>query len=311
MAQGWPRATLVFLLILLAIVPPGRSAAAGETVLLVTSERGGAHEETAEAIRAALTQAVPASEIGKIDWRDLNDEKLTDSKVVVTVGSQAAQAVTALAPGQPVLHTLLTRAAFERLAMPRAKASRSAIFLDQPVDRQIALLAEALPGWGQVALISSPQSEKLAAALAARARERQLQVTQETVPDNGDLYFALRRALTERAVLLALPDSTVFNSYTIQNILLTAYRHRSPVVGFSPAYVRAGALLALYSTPAQIGSQAAESVRAVLDGGALPPPQSCRQFEVGINRNVARSMGIELEDGEAIAARIARGESGP
>ena len=49
----------------------------------------------------------------------------------------------------------------------------------------------------------------------------------------------------------------------------------------------------------------------MLAGGALPPPQAPRQFEVGINQNVARSLGITLEPAEDIAARMIRRDARP
>jgi hypothetical protein len=58
--------------------------------------------------------------------------------------------------------------------------------------------------------------------------------------------------------LLAVPDPLVFNSQTAANILAAAYRRRIPLIGFSPAYTRAGALVSLYSTPDQIGFAAAK-----------------------------------------------------
>ena len=51
------------------------------------------------------------------------------------------------APHIPVLNTLLPRASYEQLYREGIARPNSAIFLDQPVGRQIAALAEALPGW--------------------------------------------------------------------------------------------------------------------------------------------------------------------
>ena len=285
------------------------AVAAGARVLVVTSAQTGAYAETVAALRAALAPAVAERDIVSVDWQALPREFAPATRIIVTVGTQAAQAIAERSPRQAVLHTLVPRDTWLRLAAPHAPGRASAIFLDQPVARQLALIAEALPEWSRLALIASARSEPLAAQLAVGAQARGWQLMLEYVESDRDLYPALQRVLGEPAVLLALPDSTVFNSYTIQNVLLTAYRHHSPVIGFSPAYVRAGALLALYSTPAQIGEQAAEAVRAVLDGGALPAPEASRRFEIGINQNVARSLGIRLDPAEQIAARLARREN--
>ena len=105
-----------------------------------------------------------------------------------------------------------------------------------------------------------------------------------------------------------MPDATVYNNRTISNILLTAYHQRSPVVGFSPAYVKAGALLALYSTPAQVGQQAGEAARLGLATGSLPPPAAPRHFRISTNPYVARSLGIQLEDPAVLHERLERSE---
>ncbi|WP_332673006.1 ABC transporter substrate-binding protein [Aromatoleum sp.] len=306
--RGLP-AALLLLLVLATALFTGDAAAA--RVLLVTSERSGAHEETLAAIRTALVPGIATSDIGILEPSQVENGTLAGSRIIVTIGTEAAQAVTSQSPRQPVLHTLLPRDAYERLPATTGTGRSSAIFLDQPVQRQIALITEALPDWRRLALLAGPRSLPLATQLAAAAQEQQLSVNIENISSERDIYPALQRLLADRAVLLALPDSTVFNSYTIQNVLLTSYRHRSPLIGFSPAYVRAGALLGLYSTPAQIGDQAAEAIRTVLAGGGLPPPQASRRFEIGINQNVANSLGIRLEPAAEIAARISRRETKP
>lgn len=303
------RAVRLLLLLLFAALMTGGEAFAGPRVVLVTGERSGAHEETLDALRSALGPDVPAHDIGIVETRQLDSGMLGEARIIVTIGTQAAKAVGTRNPKQPVLNILLPRDAYESLQTTLPNQRSSAIFLDQPAQRLIALLGAALPDRATLALLAGPATEELSRRVASAARERHLRVSIEQVASHDEIYPALERLLAEPTVLLALPDSTVFNSYTIQNVLLTSYRNRTPLIGFSPAYVRAGALLALYSTPAQIARQAAEAVRGVLAGGGLPPPQSPREFEVATNPNVARSLGIELESGERIVARIRLRES--
>ena len=156
--------------------------------------------------------------------------------------------------------------------------------------------------------ITSRESADLGHRLVASARDRRLRPVLEQLNEESELYPTLQRVLAEPAVLVAVPDATLFNNRTISNILLTAYHLRSPVIGFSPAYVKAGALFALYSTPAQIGQQAGETARAGLASGSLPPPAAPRHFRVGINRYVARSMGINLDDAATLQERLERSE---
>ena len=220
-----PRVFLATLLFLAATLGRGEAVAAAG-VLFVSSERSGAYEETIAAISTALAPGVAAADIAVVETQQVTPGALAGSRIIVTVGAEAAQAVAEQAPRQPVLHTLLPRESFENLPAPPGAGRRSAVFLDQPVQRQIALLVEALPEWRQLALLVGPRSQHLAARLAAAAREQQMVVTIENIATDREIYPALERLLAERAILLALPDRVVFNSYTIQNILLTSYRHR-------------------------------------------------------------------------------------
>jgi ABC-type uncharacterized transport system substrate-binding protein len=122
------------------------------------------------------------------------------------------------------------------------------------------------------------------------------------------LFPALQSLLRDVDVVLALPDPEVFNGQTAGNILTAAYRRRVPLVGFSPAYVKAGALLALYSTPAQIGSRGGDILRQALSGNALPRPQWPADFVVKLNSDVAHSLGLALDEA-ALAEQLRRQEA--
>lgn len=273
--------------------------------VIVLSDPAPAYDEAMRAMRDNLQRLTPGLQPTTLDWRDLT--ALGRNQAVVTIGSQAARAVARSGFRGPVLHTLIPRSAFIDLDTG-ARGQVSAIFIDQPAERQIALIRQALPRWHKVALLSGPDSSELTRQLAATAHEQHLLPALETAGSDNGLYAALQKLLIEPAVLVATPDPAVFNSYTIQNILLTAYRQRSPVIGFSPAYVRAGAILAVYSTPRQIGTQAAEILSAQLSGSRLPPPGSCRYFEVAANQHVARSLGIDLDDADMIRDGLASSE---
>lgn len=294
---------LAFLTLLAFCALGGLPAAA--QVLLVKSEAGGAYDETAAAFCGEFARLSPRGTVTTTTLKEL--PPVGDFQLVVTVGSQAARGIAALGQHPPAIHSLLPRASFE--AIPGLKEGRdTAVLLDQPAARQIELVRLALPGYQRLALLEGPESRLNVAQLGDAARQRKLTVQREVVAREQDLFGALQQATATPAVLLATPDSSVFNSYSIQNILLTAYRQRSPVVGFSSAYVRAGAVLALYSTPAQVGRQAAELAFAALAGGPLPPAQAPRYFEVGTNPQVARSLGIDLAEAETLRARLARSE---
>ena len=281
-------------------------------VLLLLSEESSAFSEAAEAIVSELRSAGHRTQSLSLPLHSDESAALAGNALIITLGTRAAQTVSSMAPRSLVLHTLLPRSAFEKLTARSDDFRRvSAVFIDQPASRQIELLRIALPDWSRAAFVTSRESSELGQRLVASARDRRLRPVLEQLNDESELYPTLQRVLADPAVLVAVPDATLFNNRTISNILLTAYHQRSPVVGFSPAYVKAGALIALYSTPAQIGQQAGEAARAGLASGSLPPPAAPRHFRVGTNRYVARSLGINLDDAAVLQERLERSEGLP
>jgi ABC-type uncharacterized transport system substrate-binding protein len=144
----------------------------------------------------------------------------------------------------------------------------------------------------------------------AAGQARGMTVVSGAVALNGSLFAGLKAALDDADVLLAVADPQVFNSGTVANILLATYRARIPVLAFSPAYVKAGALLSLHTAPDQIGVQTAGIVRGILLGGAVPAAQYPLDFRVSVNVHVARSLGLTLDE-VALSDRLHRLEKRP
>ena len=271
------------------------------SVWVALSEASAAHLETAEVLRSDVDRTLPA----RVEWRIERWNQFASTKQkpqwIVAVGAAAQHGMQELFAGDatpPALLALLVpRQAFERMANPaRLRAGAlSAVFLDQPPGRQLELIRLALPAVNRVGILVGAESKSQSAALEKAARERDLQLTVSAVGQDG-LFPALQSLLGNAEVLLALPDPAIFNSQTAANILTAAYRHQVPLFGFSPAYVKAGALLALYSTPAQVGARGGELLGQALSGKSLPSPQWPREFTVSVNRDVARSLGLALDE---------------
>lgn len=300
------------------LAAPGKATA--QTVALLLSGPGDSYVEFSEAVRAelrvhrdsrvlvAIAGSTPVGEIVQ-----------ANPQLLITVGARAAQAV--LRSGEaarvPVLCALIPKVTFDamiaearsnqgRLA-PQARAV-SALFLDQPLARQLELVRQLLSEKSRVGVVFGPDSAREQDRLQAAAATRRVTLVTETVARDTELFPALQRVMADSDAFLALPDPRVINADTAQNLLLTSFRTRKPVIGYSSAYVRAGALAAVYSTPAQIGSQAGRIADALLRGGTLPAPQFPAQFEVSVNRQVARSLGVQVDDENALRERIVRQE---
>lgn len=234
-----------------------------------------------------------------------NGEALSPAAPDLTIAlGTRALGVALAAQRRPLIAALVPRLAFERTVNGRERNGVGAVFLDQPLSRQLGLIGLVAPGRQRVGLLLSEETAPSVEALQAAAAPLKLSVVTQSVSRSQDLYQSLTRLLAGSDVLLALPDPSIFNSGTIHNILLTTFRGQQPVFGFSPAYVRAGALAAIYSTPSQIGRQVAEIAHKALAGGPLPPPQFPSEFTVAVNATVASSLGLAVDAPAELETRL-------
>lgn len=234
-----------------------------------------------------------------------------DTGLIVAVGIRSA--TMALNSHAPVLNVLVSKVGFGKLLhdlpVHREKNTFSAIYLDQPSRRQIDLITSALPEAKNIGLLFSAQLPEIASLRKAVAENR-LVLHEQKIGSADSLHRDLLALLQISDVLLAVPDAQIYNSSTMRNILLSTYRNEVPVVGLSVPYVRAGALCAVFSTPDQIAAQAADVAGQFLATGRLPPAQYPIEFDVMVNRQVARSLGIQIKEPAALIRQIKAASAG-
>lgn len=290
----------------------------GVRVAIVSSQTSAPYMDAAQALITQLeSQGVPRTAIQMFNLTDVASvpaTTLATLKVWVALGTQASTALAKAHVKAPVLSALVPRSGFERVLRDTGRKLSpqfNAIYLDQPLLRQMALIRLALPKASRVGVLLGPDSWPRGDALLAAASANGLALRSARVEDDSALFTALRSVLADGDVLLAQADPLVFNSNSIQNILLTTIRANVPLVAFSPAYVRAGALLALYSTPAQAGSQAAHWVLEVLASRKLPAQTvEPDDFEISVNDHVARVLALSL-DAQSLRLALKRQEQNP
>lgn len=273
-------------------------------VVVVRSATGPAYEETSEALVSALERVgVTRSAVVLISADDLarpsNAARLDSARIIVGLGVRATQSLLAAGTPAPVLSALIPRRSFERVLQASGRSasrSLSAVYLDQPLRRQLTLVRLALPQARQIGVLLGPDSVADLADLRRQAQGAGLLIRHAEVTGDQDHFQALREVLDGSDVFLALADPMVFNSTNIQNTLLSSFKARVPMVAFSPAYARAGASVALYSSPAQVGKQVAQVVADALRGGQLPAqPVEPDDFLVDVNPNVTHALGLTLD----------------
>lgn len=234
--------------------------------------------------------------------------------LVVTVGPHALEHVLEQNPSAPILAILIYQETFVNLIAERKTRGNqriSAIFLDQPISRHFALAKSVIerthPAHEQVGMVLGPSTALLLPELREEAGSIGLDLEVLQVSAQSNPVNVLTHILDESALLLAIPDGAVYNSHTARGILLTAYRKKVPVIGYTQSYVKLGALVSIYVTPKQVAKQTVATISGILDenAGYFPLPQYSEHYAVTINSHVATLLGQTGLTEEALRGDVA------
>lgn len=263
--------------------------------------------KTAKSLAERLQQIDPGMEVelSTATGSPVANPSERGRQLVVLIGERAFDS--ADAGGLPVLAIVPQRA---RTNAEKKYPLLSVIYFEQPLPRLFNLARlfkapQAADKTNMLGIVASPETQKLMSSALSIASERNFTLHIETVTSELDVGKAVARVTEDAGVLVAIPDSVVHNANTVQSVLLLTYRAGVPVIGYSAAYLRAGAAVAVYSSPEQLARQTAESIAAIRENRPPPAMQWPRYFSVGVNSTVARSLGISLPDAEELEKRLA------
>ncbi|MBI3223310.1 MAG: hypothetical protein HYZ46_09695 [Nitrosomonadales bacterium] len=272
-------------------------AAENLRVLVVLSDNSAPYLTFSKTFSQNLPAAIQVTVLEQLPG---SSPDVPQADLIVAVGMKASEFAAAKSV-TPMLAAMIPRTGYEGLFDKQRRAKEiSAIYLDQPWNRQLDFLRAALPEQRRIGLLYSPDMNIGIAGLQQKIADRGGVLIAQPVRSAGVLFPSLEDILANSDILLAIPDSRIYSSSNIRNILLTSYRRGVPLVGFSQAYVNAGALAAIFTTPEQLAEQTSATVISFAKLKQLPEPQYPAIFTIALNLQVARSLGIDLNSAEAI-----------
>lgn len=219
----------------------------------------------------------------------------------ITLGTSALHKAMAADLRSPVLSVMVASQVLRQLVPAAAEGDArakerpwTALHADTSPQSQL-LLAQALLGSrAHVGVLLSEASAHLEKGLLQAAAPLGMALEIERVAPSADAARALTR-LRDAEALLAVADSSLYTAETLRSVLESTYRRSMPVIGFSAATVAAGTLASTYSSIDDMAADVADMVDE-LSAGNVPEARHPRRWRVAINDNVARSLGIQIDD---------------
>lgn len=232
--------------------------------------------------------------------RELVDRRV--AVIVATGGDPSAKAATAATSSIPIVFgsgdDVLTSGLVESLSRPGRNATGISLLTAELEAKRLELLNELVPGLRTVAVLVNPdlayaERQGLAAGEAAAPRGQHVVVFKARREGEFESVFAAM--VEQKADALIVASDPFFNSRR-DRIVALANQHRLPAIYEWREFCAAGGLASygasLTAAYRQFGLYAAR-ILAGAKPGDLPVLQPT-QFELVINGNTARALGIAL-----------------
>jgi len=230
-------------------------------------------------------------------------------RAIISLNKTASRQLLAIKQGIPVFHALTTLAKAKQYAtcLPNCLTSlpqHRFFILDQPPIRQIKLIQLVDSSIKDIGVIVTEQSSFFIQPLKEATLKSKLSLNIH-LTQASSVRYQIDDIARSSDIILAIPDSRVYNSSSLSQVLLTSYRHGTPVIGFSKGFMKAGAITGVISSLDQLSQHLAESLIPI---EALPlHPRSFiypRYFSVLSNRAVAKSLNLNFPNDLELASEI-------
>jgi len=261
---------------------------------------------TAERLREHLKRLKPEVSVRVHTGAEPSADTWPETDILVTIGAEAFTALRAAHPERVALHLFITRDFWlDRQARDPELARHPGLALDQPPEHIVALARTLLPEARTLAVVLGPLARRNLEAVQTAAQGLGFEPAIAALSASDNPLAVLSPLVADADAILVLPDRAEFNGPLANWLLQLGFRARVPVIAFSRAYAKAGALAAVFTAPEDVGREGAELLANWLDTGHYPAGiQYPRAYSVATNPAVASALGIELPAEAIIAQRL-------
>ena len=281
---------------------PSISLAENLNITLIPSSSSDTYTITADHIKNTIDKTNANSIQTRIitieELYTLRDSLSSKTDLFVPIGQRALKETLKYSSETPILSSLISKYNFDNIITNRNKSDNEnvgAIYIDQPISRHISFSRLAFPSLKNPGFIVSNRNKYTYDELNIIGNDN----FHIAILNPGDnVINLLSHVINDSDVIIALPDPIIYNLRTTRNILLSTYRKRIPLIGFSKSYAKAGALAAIYSAPDLIGKQTGEIIVDLVNNSAfknksyLLPRLHSKYFLISVNNRVSRSLGL-------------------
>jgi len=241
----------------------------------------------------------------KVHSHNINDDTFEKYDLIISIGSRAAKTIANYEVQQTVIYTLIPDNESLLNTVTCKVSNCYSVYINQPAIRYVELFNALFTENHRLVLASTRANTKISKQLLVATKKNKTLFKEIHVDQHGNVARSLINQLNSNDILLALPDAAIYNATHSKNIILSAYHKNIPIIAYSKAFAKAGALISLYSSIEDIAEQTSSLVNTIHNNGKQEQKEYYPdEFSIEINSAVARSLNLSIDSKNAIMRKI-------
>jgi ABC-type uncharacterized transport system substrate-binding protein len=248
---------------------------------------------------ATMPTSQPADEGGSNRETESAIARLKELKprIVVSVGTAATTLARQSLEATPIVYCMVANVEDREFATNPPDPRLHGVTTDVDPAEQMRWVKRLSPAVKTVGVLHSERSKRTVDSLIQAARDQGIRV--EKIPATLGEFPAAIHTLDEKDcdAVLMIADANVYDSASVQRLLLWGLRNRKPVWSFSSNIVKAGAFAGLYPDSGSIARQTAALALQLLDkpGERKAERQFPRRVLTAVNERTAEMIRVALD----------------
>ncbi len=274
-------------------------------IFIISQKEHTQYEEISQQLSDNLKRTYPDIIISKkILSEKMNNNASSSADIIIAIGENS---ILSAKKYFPKTKKLFISTAPNKFRISK-KSTNAVLYMTPPYCQQLKFIKQLNTKWQTISILNNQKNPVNISLIRQCEKNNNITIHTVNISSQDNLTNKIKDALNHSDVLLALPDRSIYNRKTVKNILLTSYRHRKPVIGFSKNYVKAGALGSIYSNTKQIAKSASKLIEEYYNAGMKfkKTENHPNDFDISINKQVFRALDIKTPDTSQLKKQLMR-----
>jgi putative ABC transport system substrate-binding protein len=288
-------AQLILISLLLIVIQATPTEAADQPIVILSSGNIEPYQVAVQGARSALLANRVVTYVLDDDpdriAQIMRRISASAPRAIIAVGSQAVLAIKAYPVSVPVIMAMVINH-LDALTIPNSWA----VSMHLPPKNAYDAISQVFPG-KRVAIAYNPdRTGGLVGELLSYFKGKAVELVPIIIRHPYEIAPAIKQQRGNLDALWLIPDSSFIDALSVQALMEYSVKEHLPIIGYSEAFAKSGAVLAAAGHYEEMGRQAGELAGRIIRGETPSRVEPPRRISTFINIRVARLMNIRIGD---------------